>query len=272
MDTDTDKADGTTAQQVIEQMGGASGLVLSTVPVIALVVAHLFLPLTPTLAVAIGAGAALFVVRLIRGEKLPSAIGSLLGVALAAGIVIWTGSVRDFFVIGIWAALAISIPTAISVVARRPLTGIIWNAVHGGTHAWRQDRPTFRAHVIATSAIAVAHIAKFVVQQWMYVAGNITALGVADTAMGAPLTIALALVVVWAFRRSTTRLRTTEAPHEENAAQAPHEENAAEAPHEKNTAQAPHEKSAPEARLEATAVGPCKNEAVTGDLIDGRNL
>ncbi|MGP9538751.1 DUF3159 domain-containing protein, partial [Brachybacterium sp. AOP43-C2-M15] len=205
----------------------------------------LFLSLMPTLAVAIGAGAVLFVIRLARGEKVPSAIGSLLGVALAAAIVIWTGSVRDFFVIGIWAALAIFIPTAISVVAGRPLTGIIWNAVHGGTHAWRQDRPTFRAHVIATSAIAVVHLAKFVVQQWMYVAGNITALGVADTVMGAPLTIALALVVVWAFRHSTTRLRSAEASLEETAA---------------------------EARLEETATGTREDDAVTGDLIDERNL
>ncbi|MFP3472458.1 DUF3159 domain-containing protein, partial [Micrococcus sp. SIMBA_144] len=67
-----------------------------------------------------------------------------------------------------------------------------------------------------TAAIAVAHLAKFVVQQWLYVAGNVTALGVADTVMGAPLTIVLALVVVWAFRRSTTRLRAAEERHEES--------------------------------------------------------
>jgi hypothetical protein len=232
----TTEAEGTTSQQIIDQMGGATGLVLSTIPVIALVVAHLFLPLMPTLAVAIGAGAVLFVVRLVRGEKVPSAIGSLLGVALAAALVIWTGSVRDFFVIGIWAALAIFLPTAISVVAGRPLTGMIWNAVHGGEHAWKQDRPTFRAHVIATAAIALAHLAKFVVQQWLYVAGNVTALGIADTVMGAPLTIALALVVVWAFRRSTKRLRTTAAHPEE------------------------------------TATDPRGDDAATGDLIDGRTL
>lgn len=220
---DIDKAESSTAsestttEQIIDQMGGASGLVLSTVPVIALIVARLFLPLMPTLAVALGAGAVLFVIRLARGEKVPSAIGSLLGVAVAAALVIWTGSVRDFFVIGIWAALAIFLPTAISVMARRPLTGMIWNAVHGGEHAWREDRPTYRAHVIATSAIAVAHLAKFVVQQWLYVAESITALGIADTLMGAPLTIALALVVVWAFRRSTTRMRAAEARHAETA-------------------------------------------------------
>lgn len=239
--TESTAAEGTTTEQIIEQMGGASGLVLSTIPVIALVVAHMVLPLMPTLAVAIGAGAVLFVLRLVRGEKVPSAIGSLLGVAVAAAIVIWTGSVRDFFVIGIWAALAIFLPTAISVVARRPVTGMIWNAVHGGTHAWREDRPTFRAHMIATSAIAVAHLAKFVVQQWLYVAENITALGIADTLMGAPLTIALALVVVWAFRRSTKRLRAAEERHEEI-----------------------------EERHEEPVAGSPQHDAVTGDPIDER--
>ncbi|WP_240372483.1 DUF3159 domain-containing protein [Brevibacterium zhoupengii] len=214
----TDKTESTTTQQVIEQMGGAWGLLFSTIPVIALVVAQLFLPLMPTLAVAIGVGGVLFVVRILQGEKAASAIGSLLGVGVAAGLVVWTGSVRDFFVIGIWFALAIFIPTAISVAVQRPLTGIIWNAVHGGTHAWREDRPTLHAHFIATSAIAVVHAAKFVVQQWMYVSGNITGLGVADVVMGAPLTIALALVVIWAFRRSTKRLSTAEARYDETAA------------------------------------------------------
>ncbi len=76
---DTDKAESTTAsestttEQIIDQMGGASGLVLSTVPVIALVVAHLFLLLTLTLAVALGAGAVPFVIRLARGERVLSA-------------------------------------------------------------------------------------------------------------------------------------------------------------------------------------------------------
>ncbi|WP_270408792.1 DUF3159 domain-containing protein [Brachybacterium paraconglomeratum] len=254
---DTDKAESSTTEQIIEQMGGASGLVLSTVPVIALVVAHLLLPLMPTLAVALGAGAVLFVIRLARGEKMPSAIGSLLGVAVAAALVIWTGSVRDFFVIGIWAALAIFLPTAVSVVARRPLTGMIWNAVHGGEHAWREDRPTYRAHVIATSAIAVAHLAKFVVQQWLYVAESITALGIADTLMGAPLTIALALVVVWAFRRSTTRMRAAEARHEATA----------DGPRHDGIATGPRQDAAADPRMHHTAT-----DTATADLIDERNL
>jgi Protein of unknown function (DUF3159) len=54
--------------------------------------------------VAVGLGLTGF--RLLRGERFGSAVGSVLGVAAAAGIVAWTGSAKDFFVIGIWAALA----------------------------------------------------------------------------------------------------------------------------------------------------------------------
>jgi hypothetical protein len=48
--------------------------------------------------------------------------------------------------------------------------------------------------------------ARFAVQQWLYLADSTTGLGIARVAMGTPLTILAALVVVWAFRRSTKRL------------------------------------------------------------------
>lgn len=46
----------------------------------------------------------------------------------------------------------------------------------------------------------------FAIQQWLYVVDSTTGLGVARLVMGIPLTVLAALVVVWAFRRSTKRL------------------------------------------------------------------
>jgi hypothetical protein len=51
--------------------------------------------------------------------------------------------------------------------------------------------------------------ARFVVQQWLYLNDCTGGLAVARIAMGAPLTILAALVVVRAFRRSSTRLLRT---------------------------------------------------------------
>ena len=194
------------APTVLDQMGGPKGFVYSTVPVIVFVTANAFLPLPVTIGIAVAVGLGLTVFRMWRGEKIVSAVGGLLGVAVAAGIVAVTGSARDFFVIGIWASLAGFVVTAASILARRPLTGIVWNAVHGGEHAWRADRAVLRAHDLATGLAALVFGARFVIQQWLYVVESTGGLGIARVAMGTPLTIVGALVVIWAFRRSSARL------------------------------------------------------------------
>jgi hypothetical protein len=129
-----------------------------------------------------------------------------MGLAAAVGVVAWTGSAKDFFVIGIWAALAGFVVALGSVLARRPLTGVVWNLVHGGTHEWRADRAVRRGHDIATLCAAAVFGARFVVKEWLYLADSTTWLAVAKLALGTPLTILAGLVVVRAFRRTSTRL------------------------------------------------------------------
>jgi hypothetical protein len=191
---------------VLDQMGGPMGFVYSTIPVVVFVTANAFLPLTATIVLSLLVGLALTVFRLVRRERVASALGSLIGVAVAAGLVAWTGSARDFFAIGIWISLAGFVATLGTVIARRPMTGLVWNALHGGKHDWRADKVVLRAHDLATLAAALVFGARFVVQQWLYVADATGGLGVARIAMGTPLTIVALLVAFWAFRRSTRRL------------------------------------------------------------------
>jgi hypothetical protein len=193
---------------LLDQMGGPMGFVYSTVPVVVFVAANAFLPLPMTIGASIAVGLALTGFRLLRGERFTSAAGGLLGIAAAVGIVALTGSAKDFFLIGIWAALAGFVVTLGSLLLRRPLTGAIWNLLHGGEHAWRADPAVLRAHDIATLAAALVFGARFVVKQWLYLADSTTWLAVAKIAMGTPLTVLAALVVVWAFRRTTRRLVT----------------------------------------------------------------
>lgn len=191
---------------VLDQMGGPLGFVYSTIPVIVFVTANAFLSLTVTIAVALVTGLALTVFRLLRRERLASALGSLIGVAVAAGLVAWTGSARDFFAIGIWISLAGFVVTLGTVIARRPMTGLVWNALHGNKRDWRADKVVLRAHDLATLAAALVFGARFVVQQWLYLVDATGGLGVARIAMGTPLTIVALLVAFWAFRRSSKRL------------------------------------------------------------------
>ena len=126
---------------LLDQMGGPLGFVYSAAPVVVFVAATAFLPLTTTIIVSVAVGLAIAGYRLLRGERLSLAAGGLLGLALAIGIVALTGSARDYFVVGIWTYLVAFVAAAGSVLVRRPLTGVAWNLVHGGTHDWRADAP-----------------------------------------------------------------------------------------------------------------------------------
>ncbi len=190
---------------LLEQMGGPMGFVYSALPVAVFVAANSFLPLTTTIIVSVAFGLAIAGYRLLRGERFTLAAGGLLGLAVAIVVVSLTGSARDFFVIGIWAYFAAFLVSLGSVLVRRPLTGVVWNLANGGTHAWRADGRVFRAHDVATLALVVLSGARFGVQQWLYVSEETGWLGIARIAMGWPLTILAALVVVWAWRRSSRR-------------------------------------------------------------------
>ncbi|MEE2040882.1 DUF3159 domain-containing protein, partial [Nocardiopsis sp. CT-R113] len=192
-----------TKQAVLDQLGGTSGMVYTTLPVVVFAAVVPFVSLAAAIGAAIAIAAVLAVFRMWRGEKLMAALGGVFGVAVAGGVSAMTGSANDFFLIGIWASFAGAVLTLVSLVVRRPLTGVIWNAVHGGTHPWRQDRPTLRIHDLATLAVMALFAGRFVVRQWLYLADSTTGLAIADTVTGIPLTALAAVVVIWAFRRST---------------------------------------------------------------------
>ncbi|MEU2147997.1 MULTISPECIES: DUF3159 domain-containing protein [Streptomyces albovinaceus subgroup] len=191
---------------MLESMGGTAGFVYSTVPVVVFVIALALLSTKAAAIAAVATGAVLTVARLLRGERLLAASGSLTGVLVAAGIVAITGSAKDFFLLGIWVAFAGFLATLGSVLLRRPLTGVAWNLLHGGAHAWHADRQVLRAHDIATLAAASVLGARFVVKQWLYVQDATGWLAFAKIAMGTPLTVVAALVVAWAFRATSKRL------------------------------------------------------------------
>ncbi|NKY99252.1 DUF3159 domain-containing protein [Nocardiopsis alborubida] len=190
----------------MDAAGGPWGMVLSAIPALVFAGAIAFVPLPVAIGIAIALAVVIAVVQLWRGRPLSSVYGGVLGVVIAGGVVTWTGSANDFFVIGIWAALVVGVVALATNLMNRPVTGVVWNAVHGGTHAWRGDRPTLVAHHVATFAVLLMCVLRFAVQGWLYLADSTAWLAIADTVMGFPLTALVAVVVVWAFRRSTKRL------------------------------------------------------------------
>jgi len=195
---------------MLEQMGGVSGLVYSSVPVLVFVLANAFFGLQGGIWSAVGSAVAITVLRVVRKEPLQPAISGFFGIAIAAFIAYRTGSAKGFFLFGIWASLVYCGLFVGSVLIRWPLAGVIWNLINGTGHAWRKDKPSRLGYDIATLAMAAVFGARFVVQRWLYNADYTGWLAFAKIAMGYPLYGLGLLVVVWAVRRSDKRLKELE--------------------------------------------------------------
>lgn len=231
------------AQTLLEQMGGVSGLIYSSVPV--LVFVGVYLPttnLTAAIWSAVGSAVAILLWRLIRKEPLQPAISGLFGVAVAAFIAYRTGSARGYFAFGIWTSLAYGGAFLVSVVVRWPLAGVAWSLLNSTGMAWRADKLARRYYDVATGVWVLVFGARFVVQEWLYQSNEVGWLAVARIAMGWPLTAIAALVTVWAVRKADKRVTALRAENVPDADTGNPADNA-----EQPTESAAHESAAQQA-------------------------
>ena len=125
-DTSTPDAVKTAAPTVLEQLGGVSGLVYSTLPVVVFVPFNSYFGLSVALWAALGVAAAVLVWRLVRRSPIQPAISGFFGVGICAFIAYRTGDAKGYFLFGIYTSLVYGGAFVLSVLARWPLVGVIW--------------------------------------------------------------------------------------------------------------------------------------------------
>lgn len=204
---------------LLEQMGGLSGLVSATLPVLVLIPVNNFFGLGPALAAALGVAVAIAIWRVLRKETLQPAISGLLGVALCAAIAWFTGDAKGYFLYGIWMSLALCIAAVLSILFQWPAVGVIWKGINGEEMQWQKITPARRAYAIATGGWAVIFLARFIVQRAIYDADATTALGVTRILMGWPLTLLVTALTVWMVRRADTAVEEATGAGERTQAQ-----------------------------------------------------
>jgi hypothetical protein len=188
---------------LVESIGGWRGLVDSGLPVVVFVLVNAVAGLRTAIWAAIGAGVVLFGIRLARKETVQQALSGFFGILIAAFIANRTGEAKGFFLLGIWASFAYSAVFLVSVLARWPLVGLIWEYADGrgiGT-AWRRDRPLMRVYTWCTLLWVLVFLARGLVQRYLYDQDLTGWLAVARLAMGYPFTIGALAVSVLAVRR-----------------------------------------------------------------------
>ena len=190
------------APTLLEQMGGISGIVASSVPVAVFVLGNLLLELQPAIIAAVGAGILVAGWRIARRQRLQPAVSGLLGVGIAAFIAYRTGEARGFYLPGLIYSAVFALAFLVSVLVRWPLAGVIWHGINGHGHGWRANPRLLRAYTFATLLWTTVFLARLVVQGLLYNAEQETWLGIARLAMGYPLVGVALLGTIWAVRRA----------------------------------------------------------------------
>jgi hypothetical protein len=185
-----------------EAVGGPLGLLETSVPAVAFVVAYVASGSDTNTAagVAVGLALVLSIARLVRRESPRHALSGLVGVAFAAFIATRSGKAEDFFLPGLLANAAYASAFVISIAVRRPLVGLIVSQLDATGAGWREDPARLRAFTRASWLWAGLFVLRLIVQLPLYLAGAVVALGIARTAMGLPL-FALALWLTWRLVR-----------------------------------------------------------------------
>ena len=198
------------AQALLDQMGGISGLIYSSLPVLVFVPVSSTLGLSYAIAAALGVAAVILVWRLIRRESAQPAISGFFGVGICALIAWIVGESKGYFLLGIWSSLVWAAVFAISMLIRRPVVGYAWGWVGGHGQQWRTVRRAVLAFDVATATWVVVFAARFIVQNHLYDADQTGWLGVARIAMGYPLTALAALVTYLAIKAAQKAITAQE--------------------------------------------------------------
>lgn len=199
---------------LLEQMGGVSGMLFSSLPVVVFVIVNFATKnLMAAIISALVAAVVIGVVLAVRKGTVQPAISAVFGVGIAAFIAYKTGEAKGFFLFGIWQSVVYGSAFLLSIIVRWPLAGVLWTFLNGRDRSWRSDKASVRDYDIATFVWALVFFARFVVQRWLYDEDQVGWLAVARLGMGYPLMAIALLATVWAVRRADKRLKAAEEAH-----------------------------------------------------------
>ena len=180
---------------LLTSLGGPQGIADSSLPALAFVITYTVGGNEIGLAawVAVGVGALMAAVRLLRREPLQFVLAGFVGVALAAFVADRTGRAEDFFLPGLLLNAAYAAAYLVSIAIRWPLLGVILGPITGEGMSWRSDPERVRLYTRASWIWVGVFALRLAVQLPLYLAGAVLALGIAKTAMGLPIF----LVAIW---------------------------------------------------------------------------
>ena len=179
--------------KIVQALGGKKGLFDSGIPsIVFLVVFNIRDDVREAAMVALALSAVLGVFRLLRREKLQSAVTGVIGVLICYLLVRSTGKAEDFYLPGLFINAGYGAVYLITNLAGWPIIGLVLGPLLGEDMHWRKVPERKRAYQRAGWLWVGLFLLRIAVQLPLYLAGYINALGIARLVMGYPLFIAVA--------------------------------------------------------------------------------
>lgn len=179
--------------KIVQALGGKKGLFDSGIPsIVFLVVFNIRDDVREAAMVALALSALLGVFRLLRREKLQSAVTGVIGVLICYLLVRSTGKAEDFYLPGLFINAGYGAVYLITNLAGWPIIGLVLGPLLGEDMHWRKVPERKRAYQRAGWLWVGLFLLRIAVQLPLYLAGYINALGIARLVMGYPLFIAVA--------------------------------------------------------------------------------
>ncbi|MBA8931149.1 hypothetical protein BC739_008396 [Kutzneria viridogrisea] len=185
-------------------LGGRGGALDATLPSVGFVAGWLLTDQSIGwgAAIALFVGAAVGLVRVLRGDRIRAVLVGMFVVALAATVALYTGRAADFFLVQLVSNAASGMAFVVSWAIRWPLVGVVVGVLVGQKARWRRDPDLVRAYGRATLVYAVQYVLRVIVFGLLWWQDAVVALGVARVAMSWPLFVLMLGPTWWVFRRT----------------------------------------------------------------------
>ncbi|MDP9094902.1 MAG: DUF3159 domain-containing protein [Actinomycetota bacterium] len=200
-------------KQMLDSIGGWSGSVITAIPPVVFVIVNTTAGLRAAIISAVGSAGVLAGYRLMRRQPVLQAVTGLIGVVVAAVIAVRTGQARGYFLLGIWSSFVYAGVFIISMLARRPIIGLLWEFLDptpapDGTR-WHRRPALLRAYLLATGIGMAMFAARGIVQLSLYHRNATGWLAFARISMGFPLYILAVAAGFWIVSRARRQLSET---------------------------------------------------------------
>jgi hypothetical protein len=220
--TSPTRADGHTVESLIRErlssaLGGARGSFETALPTVAFVLAWVW---WHDVKIAVSASAAivliLLIVRLGTRQTPRYVLSAVVATAIAAFFALRSGKAEAAFLPGILTSAAWGVASLLSVVTRWPIVGFMVAAgdpnMAQDPTAWRRDRALVAVCQRLTMVLVLLYGVRVVVMFPLYLAAQVTWLGVAKIALGWPAYLGALAIMGMILIRGKTPLTTPAAP------------------------------------------------------------